>query len=272
MYSVYPIDILHVNDNYVWAITPRNSQQAYVVDPGAAAPVIQWLEERNLDLAGILITHRHWDHVDGISELLDWRKVPVWGPRMTSVPHITDIVEHGDTISVSGISFQVMAIPGHTADHIAYYCAGAPGGGSHPDCDGHPEPALFCGDTLFAAGCGRVFDGSFEDLYLSLRQLAQLPENTAIYCAHEYTQANLKFARAVEPGNTAIARRLVEVEALRGEKLPSLPSELALELATNPFLRTGTAEVVRSAEKHAGRPLPTEQDVFTALRRWKDRF
>lgn len=259
MYGVYPIDILHVNDNYIWAITPDNSRQAYVVDPGAAEPVEQWLETNGRQLAGILITHHHWDHVTGVPALVQRHSVPVWGPG-NCISEITEVVGEGDRISCNNIEFQVMAIPGHTRDHIAYYTTSG------------TEPALFCGDTLFAAGCGRVLGGTIDQLYESLGRLAQLPPETQIYCAHEYTLTNLAFAAQAEPGNPAIKQRQEFAQSLRNQGKPSLPTQLSKELATNPFLRCRTPEVVANASAWCGHSLQDSREVFTALRRWKDNF
>lgn len=261
-FSVHPIDILHVNDNYVWAITPHNSNKAYVVDPGEAAAVLEWLDQQQRELAGILITHRHWDHVNGIDGLVERFPVPVWGPALANLPQISHTLAGGDTLNLDNVEFRVMAVPGHTRDHIAYISV----------ADSLAKPALFCGDTLFAAGCGRVFDGSHAELHQALRKFVQLPLDTVIYCAHEYTLANLEFAAAVEPGNQAIAQRRQEVEHLRRQNLPSLPTELRLELATNPFLRWDQREVINNASRAAGCELTDSTEVFAALRRWKDTF
>ncbi len=269
MYSVYPIDLLHVYDNYAWTLTPAGSNKAYVVDPGAAEPVARSLKSRGLTLAGILLTHHHWDHVDGVAELVDGFKVPVWGPEIASVPQISQVVGEGDSIQLEGIRLQVLSVPGHTAEHIAYYTEDAGETGNSGD---KASPALFCGDTLFAGGCGRVLGGTTEELHLSLSRLARLPPETLIYCAHEYTVANLTFAQAVEPDNVAARERLKSVRALRDKGLPSLPSQLQLELATNPFLRGHIPNVVHCAEQHAGRSLSDTTEVFSVLRRWKDSF
>ena len=270
MYSVYPIDLLHVYDNYAWTLTPHGSNSAYVVDPGAAEPVVASLEAHNLQLAGILLTHHHWDHVDGVAGLVDRFEVPVWGPRIASLPQITTVVGEGDRIQLQGIKLKVMAVPGHTANHIAYYSEGD--GIEDNDSEDNTQPSLFCGDTLFAAGCGRVLGGTVADLHLSLSRLAQLPPETLVYCAHEYTLANLIFAQTVEPDNMDIHKRLESVRDLRARGIPSLPSKLKLELATNPFLRGHIPAVVRSAEAHGGHQLSNSAEVFTALRHWKDSF
>jgi hydroxyacylglutathione hydrolase len=262
MFSVYPIDILHVNDNYIWVITPHNSKNAYLVDPGDAEPARKWLQDHDRILAGMFVTHHHWDHVNGIPELHDeYPSIPVWGPRHPQIPGVTQVVGEGDNVTVEDLTFEVLAVPGHTHDHVAFYCAEA------------PEPALFCGDTMFASGCGRVFEGTPEELYKSLLRFTRLPPQTRVFCAHEYTLANLAFAKAVEPNNTEIDAQKSAVEHLRKQKQPSLPSTVGQELRTNPFLRTQVPEVVRAAQGRApGLTASDAAEVFAVLRRWKDTF
>jgi hydroxyacylglutathione hydrolase len=245
------------DDNYIWLISEPPSTWVAVVDPGDADPVSDVLDRRGLELAAILITHHHGDHTGGVAELLErWPDALVTAPADRRIRHATRRVGDGDRVSVPGLdtAFEVLAVPGHTSTHIAYLGAGA----------------LFCGDTLFAAGCGRVFDGSFEDLAASLRRIAALPAQTRCYCAHEYTLANLGFAKWVEPDSAALAERTAEAQRLRADGEPTVPSTLALELATNPFLRTAEPGVIAAAEGFAGGPLSDETAVFTALRRWKD--
>lgn len=245
------------DDNYIWLLRDPGSSVAAVVDPGDEEPVIAALAEQGLDLGAILITHHHYDHiggVDGLRELFPGARV--FGPEDRRIHSLTDVLGEGEEIRIPGLGerFRVLEVPGHTSTHIAYLGAGA----------------LFCGDTLFAAGCGRVFDGTFEQLAASLARIAALPPQTLCYCAHEYTLANLGFAKWVEPGSTALAQRQREAAALREADRPTVPSRLAEELATNPFLRTGVPGVKAAAEAAAGHPLITSTQIFTALRRWKD--
>ena len=245
------------HDNYIWAIRPTGTPRVVVVDPGDARPVIATLEERGWQLAAILVTHHHWDHVDGIDTLLAYRAVPVHGPSSRRIPSIDRPVADGQHIvPLPGLELEVLAVPGHTLDHVAYVGAGL----------------ALVGDTLFAAGCGRLFEGTPDQMLASLQRLAGLPDSTRICCAHEYTEANLEFARRVEPGNGAIVRRLEDVRRLRQAGRPSLPSLLADERLTNPFLRCEEADVIAAAEAHAGRRLADPVAVFAELRAWKDRF
>ncbi len=245
------------NDNYIWLLTAPDGAAA-VVDPGDEDPVLAALEERGLDLEAVLVTHHHGDHTGGIDGLVSaFPGLRVYGPRDRRVPRVTDTVGEGDTVALLGgaLRLGVLAVPGHTASHIAFL----------------GEGSLFCGDTLFAAGCGRVFDGTFEALAASLRRLAALPADTRVYCAHEYTLDNLGFARWVEPESRAIAERTAQVKRMREAGLPSVPSTLEVELQTNPFLRTSVPAVAAAAGANAGRKLADETEIFSALRRWKDR-
>ncbi len=246
------------DDNYIWMLSCAGSDLAVAVDPGDETPVLEWLQSRDKRLTAILITHRHYDHIGGIAELVEaYPGIPVYGPATEPIRGLTHPLAEGDCVSLpwSDASFQVLEVPGHTAGHLAYLGSGA----------------LFCGDTLFAAGCGRVFDGTFEQLAASLRRIAGLPADTLIYCAHEYTLDNLGFATWVEPESQAVQQRIVREQARREQGEPTLPSSLSLELETNPFLRTGIAEVKAAAEKAAERSLHSHAAVFTALRQWKDR-
>lgn len=261
MLAIYPIPAL--DTNYFWLLHPdQRNTAAYILDPGAATPVIAALESRQLTLSGIIITHHHHDHIGGIDELVERFRVPVYGPRSSRIPQVTHFLEDGDCLSLPGLRMDVWAISGHTQEHLAFL--------HKPGAD---EPyRLFCGDTLFAAGCGRLLDGTAEQLYASLVRLAQLPDDTLVYCSHEYTLANLRFAQAAEPDNTAVAARLNTVKQLRSMGQNTLPTTIGLEKATNPFLRVDAPSIRESAEKFAGRSLETGQAVFTALRQWKDVF
>lgn len=238
--------------------TLRRGAHAAVVDPGDAAPVLEYLGREKLALCAILATHHHPDHVGGVAELLRTYDVPVYGPRGEPIATLTHPVSEGDEVTVPqlGVSFSVLDIPGHTRAHIAYYGAGA----------------LFCGDTLFACGCGRVFEGTPEQMYASLEKLLALPDETNVYCGHEYTLANIGFARAVEPANAALEARERRDRATRDAGRPTLPSTLGEEKATNPFLRCREPAVVESANKYLGSRIAGPAAVFAAIREWKNRF
>ena len=247
------------SDNYVWLL--RSGAQAAVVDPGDAAPVLERLRADALGVAAILATHHHQDHVGGINALRGTSDIPVYGPARESIPSRTRALAEGDSVDVPGIAtFRVLDIPGHTAGHIAFTGR----------VDG--EPVVFCGDTLFAAGCGKLFEGTAEQMWSSLSKLAALPPQTRVYCGHEYTLANLRFAAAVEPANPAIAQRIERERAKRTAGLPTVPSTIEDELATNPFLRAPVAAVREAAERQAGRTLGDDVAVFAALRTWKNDF
>ncbi len=245
-------------DNYIWLL--HDGQQALVVDPGDAAPVTKALDDLGLQLAAILVTHHHADHVGGVNALRPRLQGPVYGPARETMPQPIQTLNGGDEIQVLGLHFRVIDVPGHTAGHIAYVQMGA----------GPQEaPLLFCGDTLFSAGCGRLFEGTPAQMVKSLQKLSGLPGNSRVCCTHEYTLSNLKFAQAVEPGNAARAAYHERCIKLRAAGQPTLPSSLALELQINPFLRCTEAEVVASALHH-GATAPDEVTVFAALREWKN--
>jgi hydroxyacylglutathione hydrolase len=254
MLEVVPLKAF--KDNYVWTL--RSGRHAAVVDPGEAKPVLDYLAAEKLELAAILATHHHQDHVGGIEELLQKHKVPVYGPRGEPIATLTRPVGGGDRVAVPelGVSFEVLDIPGHTRAHIAYY-------GSN---------MLFCGDTLFACGCGRAFEGTPQQLYASLEKLMALPDDTLVYAGHEYTLANIGFARAVEPGNTALIEREASDAKLRSANLPTLPSTIGREKATNPFVRVTRPAVIESANKYLGQRVSDPASVFAALRQWKNQF
>lgn len=254
MLDIIPISAF--DDNYIWLL--KNSGAAVAVDPGEATPVLAVLEQEQLDLVAILITHHHRDHTGGISRLkMRFPDAVVFGPAHESIDGITHSVEEGTEVILPSMdcSFVALDMPGHTAGHVAYF----------------GKSVLFCGDILFAAGCGRVFDGTMEEMANSLQRISQLPSHTQLYCAHEYTLANLGFARWVEPQNQVIKDRQQEVQVLRNEGKPSVPSLLSQELEINPFLRTTVPAVIEAAEKWAGQPLKNNTAVFKALRNWKDR-
>lgn len=245
-------------DNYIWCLSSTNSDSAVVVDPGDAAPVINYLQRHGLKLSAILITHKHWDHIGGIQRLIEvYPGIPVYGPRNEMIDGVTLKVGEGESIELHeiGATFAVLDIPGHTEGHIAYL----------------DEAVLFCGDTLFAAGCGRVFSGTHAQLYASLQRIAALSADTRVYCAHEYTLDNLGFAQWVEPESMALKQRIQRDRANRKAGLPTVPSSLEEELATNPFLRCHIPQVKDAAEKYAGKQLSNGEEVFTAVRNWKDR-
>jgi hydroxyacylglutathione hydrolase len=246
-------------DNYIWLIhSPADAARVVVVDPGDARPVERTLAERNLTLAGLLITHHHADHVGGVADLLRNRSVPIFGPANETIPGDPKRLREGDRASLPelGLEFEVLDVPGHTAGHIAYVGHGA----------------VFCGDTLFSGGCGRLFEGTAEQMHASLSKLAALPAETLVYCAHEYTLSNLKFGLAVEPANQAIARYQAECLELRARDEATIPSDIRRERNVNPFLRFNEQSVKQAAEAHAGRGLQSEPEVFAVIRSWKDGF
>lgn len=245
-----------LKDNYIWLIRNNGDRYAIIVDPGEAGPVQKALDAGNLQPVAILITHHHYDHVDGIRELVINYGIPVYGPKNEPIPELTHPVGEKDhaCLEAVGADFQVLEIPGHTAGHIGYYGHGL----------------LFCGDTLFTAGCGKVFDGTAQQLFHSLQRIMALPDETLIYCAHEYTEENLLFARMVEPENSAIIQRLKKTRRIRSTGAPTIPSTLAEEKLTNPFLRCDREGVITATKQFAGHALNNTEEVFIALRHWRD--
>ncbi len=249
-----------LQDNYIWAI--HDDRHAAVVDPGDAAPVMAFLIAHGLQLDAILCTHRHADHIGGIASLREVYNVPVYGRRHPNNPHITHELHEGDKLKLDapGITFDIIEIPGHIDDHIAYIAPGM----------------VFCGDVLFGAGCGRNFEGTPAQLLHSLHRLAQLPDSTRVYCAHEYTAANLRFALACEPGNPAVQQRAATTRQLRAANQITLPSTIALEKATNPFLRCTQPEIIHTLQQRGLTDTSergvSELGVFTAMRAWKNHF
>jgi len=247
-----------LDDNYIWML--HDGRQALVVDPGDATPVLQALQEQALRLTAILVTHHHADHVGGIAVLRDAYGATVYGPAGEALPEPVQRMDEGDSLHLLGLSFDVLRVPGHTAGHIAWFC---------PDANGHP--LLFCGDTLFSAGCGRLFEGTPAQMLASLDKLAALPDDTQVCCAHEYTLSNLRFAQTVEPGNAAIEAHRRHCESLRMQHRPTLPSTLAREREINPFLRS-RLPAVRAAVQARVPSARSETEVFAALREWKNQF
>jgi hydroxyacylglutathione hydrolase len=248
------------DDNYIWLIRRPNQPQVIIVDPGDAEPVIAAITAQSLEPVAILITHHHWDHVGGIDDLLARWPMPVYGPAKETIPHISQPLVEGDTVHIDALDadFAVLDVPGHTAGHIAYF---------------HDAPnnnLLFVGDTLFAGGCGRLFEGTPAQMHDSLSRIAELPDDTRVYCAHEYTADNLVFARIAEPSNAALQARQQTVEQQRAQGQATVPSLLADEKATNPFLRCAQPEIIRGAEGFSGHKLTTGAEVFGAVRQWKD--
>ncbi|NVJ61691.1 MAG: hydroxyacylglutathione hydrolase [Gammaproteobacteria bacterium] len=256
MLAVAPIKAF--TDNYIWALINNRAKTCAVVDPGDAYPVIEFLEQEQLTLSAILITHHHRDHTGGLLKLRNLFNLKVYGPANHSIKGIDVALVDGESVNLDSIDakFKVMEVPGHTLDHIAFF----------------GEGSLFCGDTLFAGGCGRLFEGTPQQMLNSLQKLAQLPENTKVYCAHEYTLANLTFAKTVEPDNQALIDRYESVEDLRHKDQITLPSTIQLEITTNPFMRTNKPTIKQAAETFLSTPLSTESDIFAAIRKWKDNF
>ena len=247
------------SDNYIWLIdSPRQPGQWIAVDPGDAAPVLAELQRSGGSLAAILLTHHHPDHIGGAAALAGGGGIPVVGPDDARIDCLTRRVGDGERVSFPdlGLEFEVLHVPGHTRTHLAFFGHGA----------------LFCGDTLFSAGCGRMFEGTAPQMHASLSRLLALPPATLVYCGHEYTAANLRFAAAVEPDNAAAAAHRAAVAQLRERDLPSLPSSLALEGAINPFLRCADGAVQAVASRHAGHEVAGAVDTFAVLRAWRDGF
>jgi hydroxyacylglutathione hydrolase len=249
-----------LQDNYIWVL--HDDRHAVVVDPGEAAPVLAFLDERGLELDAILCTHRHGDHIGGIAKLREVYNVPVYGRRHPNNPHITDELREGENLKLAGlgVEFDIIEIPGHVDDHIAFIAPGI----------------VFCGDVLFGAGCGRNFEGTPAQLHHSLARLAMLPDTTRVYCAHEYTAANLRFALACEPDNPAVKQRIATTQQLRAANQITLPSTIALEKATNPFLRCTQPEIIHTLQQRglidANERGVSELGVFTAMRAWTNHF
>lgn len=243
-------------DNYIWTI--RDAGHAAVVDPGDAQPVLDYLAREKLELVAILNTHHHADHVGGNAALLARGTVPVYGPRDERIPEVSVRLADGErfTLPHFNIAMETLEIPGHTRSHVAF----------------HGDGLLFCGDTLFAAGCGRLFEGTPRQMHDSLTRLARLPDATRVYCGHEYTLANLKFARAAEPDNRRLPELQAQMQALRERNQPTLPSTIGQEKATNPFLRVTEPAIIHSASNRAAKKLSDPVSVLAEIRDWKNNF
>jgi hydroxyacylglutathione hydrolase len=253
--------VLHVpafRDNYIWLILDPTGRSAIVVDPGDADPPRKALKERGLKMAAVFCTHHHWDHSGGIAGLVQDAAVPVYGPAREPIPGMTDPVSEADEIRVEGfpVPFRILDIPGHTAGHIAFF----------------DDERLFSGDTLFSIGCGRAFEGTPAQLFESLEKLAALPPHLKVYCGHEYTLTNLRFALTIEPHNPDLIDYHHKISRQRAQNEPSLPSTIGLEQRLNPFLRVREPGIRNAAAKHSGHKSDTPAATFGTLRRWKDDF
>lgn len=257
MINVHPIKAF--KDNYIWIL--HDTAYAIAVDPGISDGVIHFLQTSDLKLVAILVTHHHSDHTGGIDDLRELFNVPVYGPRSEVISAVTQQVSEGEEIVIAElkINLAVLNLPGHTLGHIAFYMH-------------HPFNAVFCGDTLFASGCGRVFEGTYAQMHASLNKLSQLPDDTLIYCAHEYTLNNISFAKCVDPDNYALIEFESLCKQLLAEQKPTLPTYLAFEKTINPFLRCSDSKIVHSAQSHSNQLTSDPVKIFSMLRQWKDNF
>lgn len=261
------IPIPAFSDNYIWML--QDGSRAIVVDPGDEKPVLDALEHAGLQLAAILVTHHHFDHTGGVAALHASTRAPVFGPARESIPEPFTPLAQGDHAQALGLHFEVMDVPGHTAGHIAYFLRSSTRNGAAS----FHAPLLFCGDTLFSGGCGRLFEGTPTQMLASLDALAALPDDTQVCCSHEYTLSNLRFAQAVEPDNAELASYMAHCQSLRIGGQSTLPSKLSTERRINPFLRSREPSVLRAIRSHAGLAADAgEADVFAALRQWKNDF
>ena len=253
MLSVEPIKAY--TDNYIWLVS--TNEGSIVVDPGESKEILNLIDTNEIDLKGVLITHHHYDHTNGLLDLTNKMNLEVYGPK--KIEGINNIVEESDKFSLIGIDFEVIEIPGHTLDHLAFYSSN------------NKDPILFCGDTLFAGGCGRVFEGTFEQMFKSLKKISNYPKETKIFCGHEYTLSNLKFALEVDEDNKQLADEYINVKKLISSDIPSLPTNLNKELKVNPFLRCNEINIKNKVIDKFD-IIDDELEIFTALRKWKDNF
>ena len=254
MLSVEPINAY--DDNYIWLIT--TNEGSLVVDPGESNKIIELIDSNKINLRGVLITHHHYDHTNGLLDLIKKKGLEVYGPN-NNIQEINNRVIELDKFTIIGIEFEVIEIPGHTLDHIAFYSFN------------NGEPILFCGDTLFAGGCGRVFEGTYKQMFDSLKKISSYPQETKIYCGHEYTLSNLKFALEVDTNNHELENEFDNVKSLIASNTPSLPTTLQKELKINPFLRCDNSTIKNKVIKKFDM-VDDELEIFTALRKWKDNF
>lgn len=256
MLEIIPLPAL--KDNYIWLLKNKISRHVAIVDPSEAEPVLNLIKSEGLIPIAIMITHHHWDHVGGIPGITEQFDIPVYTPKTETVAGSTNPVGEGDVVSLAelDLNLEVMDVPGHTSGAVAYYT----------------DVMVFSGDTLFTAGCGRMFEGTPPQMHASLTKFKSLPDSTLLYCGHEYTVSNLKFAASVEPDNTAIQERLRLAEETQNLNQPTVPATLAEERQTNPFLRCAEPEVIAAASQFSGKNLNEAADVFAAIRQWKDNF
>lgn len=258
MLEIIPLPALGNQNNYIWLLKNKASNHIAIVDPGESAPLLKKIESESLIPIAILITHHHWDHVNGIADITAKYDIPVYTPKTEVVSGSTHAVGEGDTVVLDelDLTLNILDVPGHTSGAVAYYS----------------DEMVFSGDTLFAAGCGRLFEGTPAQMHTSLSKFKSLADDTLLYCGHEYTVANLQFAATVEPENKAIQERRSQAQKLREKGQPTVPSTLSIEKQTNPFLRCEVDSVINAVSQHSGKKLDGPQDVFAAVRKWKDNF
>lgn len=260
MISINPIPAFR--DNYLWLLD--DGQRAVVVDPGDAVAVHNYLKKHNLDLEAILVTHHHSDHTAGIAQLKNQYQCTVYGPKNDVVDNLDYRCCEGQTIAIASMpaKFEVIEVPGHTLGHIAFFLPS----------NQLSDNLLFCGDTLFSGGCGRLFEGTAAQMLNSLQKIMSLPDNTQIYPAHEYTLSNLNFAIKIDPNNSDLKRYREQVTNKRDNNMPTLPTTLLLEKKINPFLRTQSPAIIDAIEKQVNQSDLSPEELFKAVRTWKDKF